>query len=151
MESKITTLLPTCLAFGFQSEVEVLWRRAALLTYFALPWIRYFILRVCVKRISHPVFYGALAYKQRRMKGTEIPFITSGLNIAKRLRRRQYDPLIIERTIGLVLGPYKALYRPFLKHWTLTNKALRTIYDGPCPKRPQGRQQGPAPRPQFNE
>ena len=36
-------------------------------------------------------------------------------------------PVIIERTIGLVLGPCTALYRPFLKHCTLTNKAVGTI------------------------
>ena len=35
------------------------------------------------------------------------PFVSSGSKIVKRLRRRQYDPLIIERTIGLVLGPCK--------------------------------------------
>ena len=44
-----------------------------------------------------------------------------------RLRRRQYDPVIIKRTIGLVLGPSTALYEPFLKHCTLTNKAVGTI------------------------
>ena len=47
--------------------------------------------------------------------------------IVKRLRRRQYDPVIIERTIGLVLGPSTALYEPFLKHCTLTNKAVGTL------------------------
>ena len=36
--------------------------------------------------------------------------------------------MIIERTIiGLVLGPSTALYEPFLKHCTPTNKALGTI------------------------
>ena len=40
---------------------------------------------------------------------------------------RQYDPLIIETTIGLVLGPCTALCRLFLKHCTLTNKAVGTI------------------------
>ena len=37
------------------------------------------------------------------------------------------DPAIIERTIGLVLGPFTALYRSFLKRCTLTNKAVGTI------------------------
>ena len=78
------------------------------------------------KGISHPVFYGDLVYKLRRVK--DIPnFILSGSKIVKRLRRRQYDPVIIERTIGLVLGPSTALYEPFLKHCTLTNKAVGTI------------------------
>ena len=39
---------------------------------------------------------------------------------------------VIEGTIGLVLGPSTALYEPFLKQYTLTNKAVG-IYDGPCP------------------
>ena len=56
------------------------------------------------KGISHPVFYGDLVYKLRRVKDTP-NFISSGSKIVKRLRRRQYDPLIIERTIGFVFGP----------------------------------------------
>ena len=72
------------------------------------------------KGISHPIFYGDLVYKLRKVK--DLPnFISSGSKIVKRLRRRQYDPVIIERTIGLVLGPSTALYEPFLKHCTLTN------------------------------
>ena len=77
--------------------------------------------------IAHPVFYGDLVYKLRRVKG-EANFISSGSKIVKRLRRRQYDPAIIERTIGLVLGPFTALYRSFLKRCTLTNKAVGTIW-----------------------
>ena len=79
------------------------------------------------KGISHPVFYGDQAYKLRSVKDTP-NFISSGSNIVKRLRRRQYDQVIIERTIGIVLGPSTALYRPFLKHCTLTNKAMGTIW-----------------------
>ena len=78
------------------------------------------------KGISHPVFYGDLVYKLRRVKDTP-NFISSGSKIVKRLRRRQYDPLIIETTIGLVLGPCTALCRLFLKHCTLTNKAVGTL------------------------
>ena len=78
------------------------------------------------KGISHPVFYGDLVYKLRRVKDTP-NFILSGSKIVKRLRRRQYDPVIIERTISLVLGPSTALYEPFLKHCTLTNKAVGTL------------------------
>ena len=72
------------------------------------------------------IFYGDLVYKLRRVKDTP-NFILSGSKIVKRLRRRQYDPVIIERTIGLVLGPSTALYEPFLEHCTLTNKAVGTI------------------------
>ena len=50
--------------------------------------------------ISHPVFYVDLVYKVRRVKN-EANFVSSGSKIVKRLRRRQYDPVIIERTIGL--------------------------------------------------
>ena len=94
--------------------------------------------------ISHPVFYGDLVYKIRRVKDTP-NFISSGSKIVKRLRRRQYDTLITERTICLVLGPSTALYRPFLKHCTLTNKAVGTIWRA-LPKPPQ-RRQGPDLRP----
>ena len=78
------------------------------------------------KGITHPVFYGDLVYKLRRVKN-ESNFISSGSKIVKRLRRRKYDPEIIEKTIGLVLGPFTALYRSFLKRCTLTNKAVGTI------------------------
>ena len=78
------------------------------------------------KGIPYPISYVDLVYKLRRVKDTP-NFISSGSKIVKRIRRRQYDPLIIERTIGLVLGPSTTLYRPFLKHCTLTNKAVGTI------------------------
>ena len=90
------------------------------------------------KGIAHPVFYGNLVNKLRRVKDTP-NFISSGSKIVKRLRRRQYDPLIIERTICLVLGPFTALSRPFLKHYTLTNKAAGTIRRA-LSKPPQRRQ-----------
>ena len=48
-------------------------------------------------------------------------------------------------TIGLVFGPSTALYRPFLKHCTLTNKAVGTIWRA-LSKPPQKRQ-GPDLRP----
>ena len=94
--------------------------------------------------ISHPVFYGDLVYKLRRIKW-EANFVSSGSKITKRLRRWTYDPVIIERTIGLALGPSTALYRSFLKHCTLTNKAVGTIWRD-LSKPPQ-RRQCPDPRP----
>ena len=78
------------------------------------------------KGITHPVCYGDLVYKLRRVK-RQANFISSGSKIVKRLRSRQYDPVIIERTIGLVLGPFTALCRSFLKRCTLTNKVVGTI------------------------
>ena len=96
------------------------------------------------KGISHPVFYGDLVYKLRRVKDTP-NFISSGSKIVKRLRRRQYDPLIIETSIGLVLGPCTALCRLFLKHCTLTNKAVGTIWR--ALSKPPQRRQGPDLRP----
>ena len=97
------------------------------------------------KEISHPVLYGDLVYKLRRVKDTQ-KFISSGSKIVKLLRRRQYDPLNIERTIGLVFGLCTALYRIFLlKHCTLTNKAVGTTWRA-LSKSPQ-RRQGPDLRP----
>ena len=92
------------------------------------------------KGISHPVFYGDLLYKIRRVKDTP-NFISSGSKIVKRLRRRQYDQFIIEKTIDLVLGPSTALNGPFLKHCTLTNKVVRTIWR--ALSKPPQRRQGP--------
>ena len=94
--------------------------------------------------ISHPVFYGDLIYKLRRDR-CEANFVSSGSEIVKLLRRRKYDPLIIESTIDLVLGPSTSLYIFFLKHCTLTNKAVGTIWRD-LSKPPQ-RGQGPYPRP----
>ena len=51
------------------------------------------------KGITHPVSYGDLVYQLRWVKG-EANFISLVSNILKRLRRRQYDPAIIERNIG---------------------------------------------------
>ena len=87
------------------------------------------------KGISHPILYGDLVHKLRRVKDTP-NFISKRV---KRLRRRQYNPFIIERTIGL--GPSTALYRPFLKHCTLTNKATGTIWR--ALSKPPQRRQGP--------
>ena len=78
------------------------------------------------KGIANPVFYGDLVYELRRVKG-DANFISSGLEILKRLRSRQYDLAIIEMNISLVLGPFTALYRSFLKRCTLINKAVGTI------------------------
>ena len=94
--------------------------------------------------ISHPVFYGDLVYKLRRVR-CEANFVSSGSKIVRRLRRPKYDPLIIERTIGLVLGPSTALYRSFRTHCILTNKAVGTIW--PDLSKPPQRRQGPDPRP----
>ena len=61
------------------------------------------------KGITHPVLYGDLVYKLERVKG-ETNVISSGSKTVKRLRLRQYDPVFIERIIGLVLDPFTALY-----------------------------------------
>ena len=96
------------------------------------------------KGITHPVFYGDVVYKLTRVK-SESNFISSCSKIVKRLRRRQYDPVIIERTLGLVLGPFTALYRSFLKRCTLSNMAIGTIWR--ALSKPPQRRQGPDPRP----
>ena len=86
----------------------------------------YLVPRICVKRNISP---GLLRWSSLSIGGskTQHNFISSGSIIVKPLRRRQYDPLVIDKTIGLVLGLSTALYRPFLKHCTLTNKAVGTI------------------------
>ena len=84
------------------------------------------------KGITHPVFDSDIVYKLRRVRG-EANFMSSGSKIVKCFRRRQYGLAIIERTTGLVLGPFTALFRSFLKRCTLTNKEFG-LYDGPCPK-----------------
>ena len=85
-----------------------------------------FLEYVSSEEISHTVFYGDLVYKLRRVK-CEANFVSSCSKIVKLLRRRKYDPAIIERTIGLVLGPSTAVYRSFLKYCTLINNAVGTI------------------------
>ena len=70
------------------------------------------------KVITHPVFYVDLVYKLRRFKSAA-NCNSSGSKIVKRLRRRQHDPAIIERTIGLVLGPFTAsLHSELQAIWT---------------------------------
>ena len=61
--------------------------------------------------ISHPVFYGDLVYKLRRVK-CEANFVSSGSNIVKRLRRRKYDPVIIEDDMSCV-WPFYSLVQIF--------------------------------------
>ena len=60
------------------------------------------------KVITHLVFYSNLIFKLSRVKGAA-NFITSGLKIVKRLWRRQYDQVIIEKTTGLVFGPFTVM------------------------------------------
>ena len=90
-----------------------------------------------------PVIYGDLVYKLRRVK-CEANFVSLEAKLVKHLRRRKYDPAIIERTIGHVFCSSTALYISFLKHFTLTNKALGIIWRD-LSKPPQ-RRQNPDPR-----
>ena len=69
--------------------------------------------------------WSSLQSKKDQMRSE---FHVVGLKIVKRLRRRKYDPVVFERTIGLVLGPSTALYRSLLRRCTLTNKAVGTIW-----------------------
>ena len=78
--------------------------------------------------ISHPFFYRDLFYKLRRVK-CEANVVSFSSKIVKRFRRLDYyDQVIIERTTCLVFVPSTALYKFFLKHSTLTNNAVRTIW-----------------------
>ena len=56
------------------------------------------------KGTTHQDFCGDLVYKLRRVKN-ETNFISSVSKILKRIRRRQYDLVIIERTIVTFLWP----------------------------------------------
>ena len=70
------------------------------------------------KEIAHPVLYGDLVYKLRRVANTP-NFISSGSKIVKRLRRRQHDLFVIERTIGLVHGRHPPLIGHYTNFWPL--------------------------------
>ena len=96
-----------CRCFELQNHTNYLWR------WEPDRWSNFFI---------PPAHLCAVTYM------AEVSLISSGTKIVKRLRRRQDDLLIIERTIGLVHGPSTAFYRPFLKHCTPTNKAVGTIW-----------------------
>ena len=79
--------------------------------------------RICVWRnIPSNFFYGDLIYKLWRVK-CEANFVLSGSKIVKRIWRRKYNPIVIEKTIGLVLDPSTALCRSFVKHCNRANKA----------------------------
>ena len=83
--------------------------------------------RLCWKRISSPVFYRDLVYKLKSVKGA-VNFISSSLKIVQRIRRRKNDPVIIERNLGLVFGPFTALYRPLPMCSTLTHTAMWMLW-----------------------
>ena len=94
------------------------------------------------KGITHPVFYGDLVYKLKRIK-EETNFISSGSKIVKRLWRRQYDPVIkssshqtqydpvIKRTIGMWLALLQPSTDPSLSVALWLTKRLG-LYDGSC-------------------
>ena len=95
------------------------------------------------KRISNSVFYGGLVDILRRIDSMYC--ISWGSKIVKRFWRRHYDPVMIEKTIVLVLGPSSALYRLFIKHCTLTHNSVDTIW--PVLPKPPKSSQGPGRRP----
>ena len=96
------------------------------------------------KVITHLVIYGELIYRLIRVKGTA-NFISSVLNIlvVKWLRCHQYDPVIIKRTIALVLG----LCTDRSQSFALWITRLWGLYDEPCPDINSQRRLGPDPHP----
>ena len=54
-----------------------------------------------------------------------VPSTSNAFYNAKRIRRRKYDPLIIKRKIGLVLGPSTALYKSFLSKIEKVPRGIR--------------------------
>ena len=99
---------------------------------FYLHLVKYRFKNMLPKESLTRSFNGYPDYKLRRVKCKAIEYSQS-------LRRRKYDPVIIERTISLLLGPSSALYISVLKHCTLTNKTLGTIWRD-LSKPPQRRQ-----------
>ena len=115
--------------------------------------------------ISHAAFYGDLVYKLRKIKGKrEVPRDVRNSNVRKqdkfrrdwsrhyakqissrrallkivmRLRRREYDPVIIEMTIGRVPVPSTAFTYLSLSI-ALCVARRRGLYDGTCPNLPRG-------------
>ena len=57
---------------------------------------------------SRPDLYGDLVYKLRSVK-CAANFVSFGSKMVKPIRRRQYDPVIIKRTICLMLWPFYSL------------------------------------------
>ena len=103
-------------------------------------------IQICWIIVSRICFWRNLSPSLLQWSGLQAKnFVSSGSKKNQRLQLRNYDLVIIERTIGLVLGPSTALYRSFLKHCTTPNKAMGTIWRD-LSKLPQ-RTQGPDPRP----
>ena len=94
--------------------------------------------------IAPTVFYGVLVYKLSTIR-CEANFVSSGSKIVLPLPRQTHDQVIIERTISIVLCPSTAMYGSFLKHCTLTNKVVGTIWRDLS--QPPQRRQGPDSRP----
>ena len=132
---------------GYITSFENIWKvlQVILGAFFQILWkivstsselSRFCLHEYISKWIFHPVVYGDLVYKPWRVK-CEANFVSSDWKIVKRLRRRKYDQVIIEKTIGLVLIPSTALFRSFLKYCTPTNKAVWRDSSKP-PQRWQG-------------
>ena len=74
------------------------------------------------KGISHPPFYGDLIYKLRRIKN-DTNCLASSKRIIGRILKRKYDPIVVRRTVCMVLGPSTVYNLHTLFHCTLTNQA----------------------------
>ena len=97
---------------------------------------------------GHTLSFYLVKYRLKNMflKGAFIRFSTDSSELkGNRLRRRKYDLVFIEKTIGLVFGTSTVLHRSFPKHCILTNKVVGTIWRE-LSKSLQ-RRQGPDPRP----
>ena len=67
-----------------------------------------------------------------------------GTKLVKRLRYRQYNSWIIEKTMGLTLGPSAALCEIFVSIALWLTRRLG-LYDGPCQKPPHTRSRALSP------
>ena len=64
--------------------------------------------------ISHPVFYGDLVYKLRRVR-CEANFVSSGSKIVKRIRRRKYDTIGHREDDRSCVWPFYSIVQIFPK------------------------------------
>ena len=95
--------------------------------------------------VTRGIFSCDFYLKLRRARGSN-NFIFTGTKIVKRLRRRQYDHGIIEKTISYAFGPYIVTFlQPWTENCTLTNKLAGTTWR--TLSKPPQRRQGPEPCP----
>ena len=75
---------------------KTIWKVLQVILWAFIQFLWNIVWRMSFWRNFSQVFYGDLVYKIWRVK-CEASFVSSGSKIVKRLRRRKYDPVIIDR------------------------------------------------------